>query len=90
MNYLIYRALNIVITVIEIAIFARVIISWLPISRENRLIILLYQITEPILAPIRAIIQRSALGRNMMFDFSPIIAFLLIRLVRSLLLGILF
>ncbi|MGI6778055.1 MAG: YggT family protein [Acetivibrionales bacterium] len=90
MNYLIYRALGIVFSVIEIAIFARVIISWLPISRENKLIILLYQITEPILAPIRALIQRSVFGRNMMFDFSPIIAYLLIRLARSLILSILF
>lgn len=90
MTYLIYRALSILFSIIEIAIFARVIISWLPISRENRFIVLLYQITEPILAPIRAMIQRSALGRNMIFDFSPIIAFLLIRLIRSLLFSLLY
>jgi YggT family protein len=84
MNYTIIRAINLVLRIIEYAILARVIISWLPISRDNPLIRLLYQITEPILAPIRGIIQRSAFGRNMMLDFSPVVAFLLISLIRNI------
>lgn len=84
MNYTIIKAINLVLRIIEYAILARVIISWLPISRDNPLIRLLYQITEPILAPIRGIIQRSAFGRNMMLDFSPIVAFLLISLIRNI------
>jgi YggT family protein len=83
MSYTVYRAIDIVITVVQYSIFARVIVSWLPISRENQLIKLLYQVTEPILAPIRTIIQKSAFGKNMMFDFSPIIAFLLLGVLRS-------
>ena len=46
---------------------------------------LLYQITEPILAPIRAIIEKTTLGKNMMLDFSPVIAFLLISLIEDIL-----
>ncbi len=84
MSYTVYRAVDIVIAVIEYSILARVIISWLPISRENVFIKLLYQITEPILSPIRVIIQKSAIGKNMMFDFSPIIAFLLLGVIRNL------
>jgi YggT family protein len=84
MNYTIIKAINLVLRIIEYAILARVIISWLPISRDNPLIRLLYQITEPILAPIRGIIQRSAFGRNMMLDFSPLVAFLLISLIRNI------
>ena len=52
MTILIYRSLNI-IRPLSIADFVRVIISWLPISRDNQLIRALYQLTEPILAPIR-------------------------------------
>lgn len=74
---------------IEYAILARVIITWIPISKDNQLIRLLYQITEPILAPIRGIIERSAIGKNMMFDFSPIIAFLLISFLRNVLISLL-
>lgn len=90
MNRVVYDAIGFVLSFIEIAIFVRVIISWLPISRDNRLIYFLYQITEPILAPIRSLISRSAFGKNMMFDFSPIVAFLLIRAIRGILISILF
>jgi YggT family protein len=74
---------------IEIIILVRVFISWLPVPRDHRLVDLLYRLTEPILAPIRALIERFTAGRNMMFDFSPIVAFLLIGLIRNLVLSLL-
>jgi YggT family protein len=93
MNYLVYRTVDIVFGIIEFAILARVIISWLPMQRGNRLtnklVTFLYQVTEPILAPIRSLIERSSFGKNMMFDFSPIIAFLLIGLLRNIVLSLL-
>ncbi|HHW30496.1 MAG TPA: YggT family protein [Clostridiaceae bacterium] len=81
---MIITAFLIVLRVIEYAILARVIVSWLPIQRSNRIIMLLYQITEPILGPIRSMIERSSVGRTMLIDFSPIIAFLIISLVRNI------
>ena len=80
---MVLNAFLIVLRVIEYAILARVIVSWLPIQKNNRIIMLLYQITEPILGPIRSGIERSSIGKNMMLDFSPIIAYLLISLVRN-------
>ncbi len=90
MQVAIYKAIDILLAVIEYAILARVIISWLPVPRNNRLIILLYQVTDPVLVPIRNIISKSALSKNMMFDFSPIVAFILIGIVRNLLVKFLF
>lgn len=84
----VYRTVSLLFTIIEFAILARVLISWLPVPKENRIIQMLYTITEPILAPIRAMIERSAFGRNMMFDFSPIIAFLLIGILRNVILSL--
>jgi YggT family protein len=89
MNSILYQALGILFTVIEFAILARVLITWFPVPKENYLVRMLYQITEPILAPVRNIIQRSAMGKNMMFDFSPVIAFLLIGLIRNIVLSFL-
>lgn len=80
----IYKAIDLVLSVIEYAILARVLISFIPISRDNQLIRLLYQITEPILAPLRNLLEKSPIGKNSMFDFSPLIAFLIIGLVRNL------
>jgi YggT family protein len=86
---MIYSIVSFLFFLIEIAILIRVFLSWLPVPKEHRLIDLLYQVTEPVLAPIRNLIQRSPFGANTMFDFSPIVAFLLIGLIRSIVLGLL-
>ncbi len=81
---LVKQALSLLLTVIEILIFIRVIVSWLPIGRDNPLIRTLYQLTEPILGPIRRLIEKSPIGANMMFDFSPLIVWLIIRVIRNI------
>ena len=76
-------AIVIFLEIIQYAIIIRALVSWLPVPKDNQFIRILYQVTDPILVPIRSILERSSLGRNMMIDFSPIIAFLLIRLLIS-------
>lgn len=55
--------------VLAILIFIRAILSWFPnIDTRNPLVDILYQVTEPILAPIRSIMPRTVI------DLSPMIA----------------
>ena len=65
---------------LTLVIIARVILSWFSPSPTNRLAIILYQLTEPFLAPLRRIIPRVG-----MFDFTPVVAIILLRLIVSLL-----
>lgn len=87
MTRTVYEAINIVLGIIEYAILGRVILSWFAFAMNNPIIRtlyqLVYQLTEPILAPIRNMIGKSSLGKNYMFDFSPIIAYLIIGLIRN-------
>ncbi len=71
------RALN-------VAILARVLLSWIPVDRNNRFVIILYDITEPILGPIRRVMP--SLGG---LDLSPMIALLLVELAERVLLTLL-
>lgn len=72
--------------ILYVLVFIRCIVSWFPISRENRLLQLLYALTEPILAPIRNIIDKSPIGgRGMIIDFSPIIALFFVEIVKDVL-----
>jgi len=64
---LLARALN-------LAIFARILLSWLPINRESRIVSLIYEITEPILGPLRRVVP--SFGG---LDLSPMIALILIQ-----------
>ncbi len=75
-------ALLLLVEVIEVLILVRCLISWLPINRENKLISFLYQITEPLLAPVRKLLNKTPLGRGgFMLDLSPIIVFFVLQVL---------
>ena len=78
------NAINTLTTVLYVLLFARILMSWLPMFHGSRLAELLFGLTEPVLGPIRKLIMRSPLGGpGMVIDFSPIIAFVLLRLASS-------
>jgi YggT family protein len=63
----------------EIALLGRVILSWFPnIDRSNPLVQLLFDITEPVLKPVREILPQTG-----MIDFSPLVVFLVIQVFMS-------
>lgn len=70
--------------ILNVLILIRVLLSWMPVNRSNPIISLIYQLTEPILAPIRRLLP--SLGG---LDISPIIAMLLIEIVQRLLIALL-
>jgi YggT family protein len=62
--------------VLTAAIFFRALLSWFPIDPNNPLVTILYEITEPILDPLRRVIPR--LG---MIDITPLVAIIIIQVV---------
>ncbi len=63
-------------------LLARVLISWVQIDPYNPIVRLLYQLTEPLLAPIRRLLPQTG-----MMDFSPIVAFIAIMVVERIVLS---
>ncbi|MCL2387212.1 MAG: YggT family protein [Defluviitaleaceae bacterium] len=81
MNQPLSSAVSIFFIVLYVMLFARIILSWLPINRNNKFLELLFALTEPVLAPVRTLVSRSPLGGpGMVLDFSPLIVFVLLRL----------
>jgi len=79
---------NLLFQFASLAILARVILSWLPalgvrIDPYQPIIRFLYQITDPILDPLR---RFTTIG---MMDLSPIAALILLEVIRHLLVSIL-
>ncbi len=67
-------------------LLARIILSWIPnVDRSNQIIQFIYNITEPVLEPVRRVIPR--LG---MIDISPIVVFIGLRMLQSILLNMAF
>ena len=76
---MLFNFIRLLCEVLTFAIFIRVILSWF-VTRPNTLTIILDKITEPILAPLRRIIPRAG-----MFDFTPLVAIILLQLIARLL-----
>jgi YggT family protein len=70
--------LALLLQVLWLAILVRVILSWFPVDPSNPIIRIVWEVTEPILAPIRRVIPRIG-----MFDLSPLAAFLLINFLQQ-------
>ena len=62
--------------VLTALIFFRAILSWFPIDPRNPLMTILYDITEPILAPLRTVLPRIG-----MMDITPLVAIILIQII---------
>ncbi len=83
-------ALGIFYEILTFAILIRCIISWLPLDRNNVVVRIVYSLTEPILAPVRRMIERSPLGGGMMIDFSPVIAYFILYFIYRILVTIVY
>lgn len=69
---------NILFFALWMAILGRVIISWVNLSPYNPIVVAIYQITEPILAPIRRVMPQTG-----MIDLSPMVAIIVMMIVRE-------
>ncbi len=76
----ILRFLSLLSNILVFAIFIRAILSWFPIGRDNPLVIILDQITEPILAPLRRVVPMIG-----MIDITPLVAIILLQIISGML-----
>lgn len=65
-------------------LLARVLIGWFQVDPYNPLVQTLYALTEPLLSPIRRILPPAG-----PFDFSPIVAFILLQVVEQIIVAML-
>ena len=76
---ILYDIIRLLCDLATILILLRVIMPWFSPRPTNILAVILYRVTEPFLAPLRRIIPRVG-----MFDFTPLVAVILIQLIRQL------
>lgn len=87
-SYVLEQALAIFYGLITTLILVRCLLSWFPINRNNIIIRFIYNLTEPILGPIRNLLNNSPLGGGFMIDFSPIVAYIVIDIVYRVLVSL--
>jgi YggT family protein len=74
--------ISLLVNILVIAIFLRAIISWFRLAPNNPIVLILTQVTEPILAPLRRVVP--SLG---MFDITPWIAMILLQFLGQIIIS---
>ncbi|MDD4089083.1 MAG: YggT family protein [Tissierellia bacterium] len=87
MYYSVKVALGLLFRIIDSLILIRVILSFFPTLQSSRISYFIYQMTEPVLAPCRSILDKLGLGMGM-FDFSPLLALILLNILQRLIYAI--
>lgn len=69
-----------VLQIFQLILLARVLMSWFPnLDYSNPIVRLLYDVTEPVLKPVRDLLPQTG-----MIDFSPLVVFLGISVLMQL------
>jgi len=74
---LIYNLLSIY----EVILIVRILFSWIRPNRSHLVIKWIYKLTDPVLEPIRKLLPMTGMG----IDFSPIVVFLIVGLIKGFL-----
>ncbi len=76
---IVLQIIGLLLQFFRLVLLARIILSWFPnVDRRNPIIQFLFDVTEPVLRPIREMMPPSG-G----FDFSPLIVFLIIQVLMT-------
>jgi len=77
--------IRLVSSLYNIILIARIVVNWLKLSPKSYpLVKFVYQLTEPVLEPLRRLINSRAVG----FDLSPLLAIILIWLLAKILMDV--
>ena len=68
-----------IFAILDLFVWARVILSWVPHNQYNEITRTVYNVTEPLLRPLRNLIPVSSMG----IDISPFILLLALNMAES-------
>lgn len=83
---LLYQVIRIGFELMQWLIIGRVLLSWVNVGPNNSIAAFIYEVTEPVLKPIRSVIHRGTTP----LDFSPLVAIILLQFLERFILTILF
>ncbi len=83
--YMIRSAALLVLTLLELMMFLRAIMSWFPQVQGNKFHQMMVMLTEPIIMPFRALVERIPALRGFPLDISFSLAFLTLIVLETIL-----
>lgn len=83
--YILAKMVSIVLGVVSFTMLARMILPWIVDPMESRAYAITCLITEPFIAPVRAVMVRLNIGQDSPIDWAFSITYILIWLLQNLL-----
>lgn len=83
--YVVSTTVRVIIIVLELLMMARAILSWLPIDEDNPVLNFLYAVTEPVIMPVRSVLDYFGWFEGMPIDMSFFITFILLSILEMIL-----
>ena len=81
------EVLIILVSVIQILMVVRALLSWFPSANENKFGNIVYQLTEPIIVPFRRLVSRSSIANASMIDIAFIVTILVLEILKGIIRG---
>lgn len=73
-----------IVTMIQIAMLVRAVTSWFPGGDESIIGIVAYTVTEPVVIPVRKLLERSETVKNFPLDMSFFATFMLLSVISTI------
>jgi YGGT family. len=73
------------LSALQLLMLARAVVSWLPVDEDGVFFRFVHIATEPVIYPVRAVLERSDFFASMPVDMSLFISLLLVSIVQLLL-----
>ena len=83
--YLVTVTLSFLLSTLQFLMLARAIMSWFPISEDNIILNFLYAITEPVIMPVRMLLEKFGWFEGLPIDMSFFFTFILLSMLRTFL-----
>ena len=83
--YILVKLVNLMLSAVQICMLLRAILSWLPFDDDSALVRFTYAVTEPLVMPIRSLLERFETIQMMPLDMSFFVTYILLSIIQGLL-----
>lgn len=83
--YVIFKIAYFLVWGLQIAMIARMIVSWIPGAQDSKINDFIYAVTEPMIIPIRRIFERKGWFRRSPLDMPFMVTYFILMIVMLLL-----
>lgn len=82
--YILQSTLSLLLSILELLMLGRAILSWFPLEDDHPLVQFFYGITEPVIYPVRVLLERYDVFQGLPIDMAFFITFILINILAIL------